>query len=39
MVILPFWAMRFMVLKGLFILFAVYFYAYQLEFSSILHRI
>ena len=39
MVILPFWAMCFMVLKGLFILFAVYFYAYQLAFSSILHRV
>ena len=39
MVILPFWAMYFMVLKGLFILFAVYFYTYQLAFSSILHRV
>ncbi|OFQ07768.1 hypothetical protein HMPREF2955_00305 [Prevotella sp. HMSC073D09] len=36
MVILPFWAMCFMVLKGLFILFAVYFYAYYLPFSRIL---
>ena len=35
MVILPFWAMCFMVLKGLFILFAVYFYAYHFPFSRI----
>jgi hypothetical protein len=36
MVILPFWAMCFMVLKGLFILFAAYFYGYHLPFSRIL---
>ena len=36
MAVLPFWAMCFMVLKGLFILFAVYFYVYYLPFSRIL---
>ena len=35
--ILPFWAMCFMVLKGLFILFVVYIYAYQLAFCGKTH--
>jgi len=37
MAILPFLAMRFMVIKGFVYTIAVHFYAYRLAFSSILH--
>ena len=39
MPILPFWVMRFMVREGFIYTIAVYFYAYRLAFSTILHRI
>ena len=39
MVILPFLAMCFMVLKGFIYTFAVDFYAFRLTFSTILHCI
>ena len=39
MVVLPFCAMRLVVVKGLFIPIAVDFYAFHLAFSSILHCI
>ena len=39
MVVLPFLAMCFMVLKGFIYTFAVYFYAFRLAFSTILHCI
>ena len=39
MVILPFLAMRFMVLKGFVYTIAVDVYAFRLAFCSILHRV
>jgi len=39
MCILPFWAMRFMVLQGYVYTIAAYFYAFRLAFSSILHGV
>ena len=39
MVILPFWAMNFMVQKGYIYTIAACFYAFRLPFSAIFHRI
>ncbi len=39
MVVLPFFAMCFMVLKGFIYTFVVDFYAFRLAFSTILHCI
>ena len=39
MCILPFWAMRFMVLQGYVYTVAAYIYAFRLAFSSILHGV
>ena len=39
MVILPFWAMNFMVQKGYIYTIAACFYAFRLPFSTIFHRI
>ena len=39
MVVLPFFAMFFMALKGFIYTFAVDFYAFRLAFSTILHCI
>ena len=39
MLILPFWAMYFVVRKGFIYTIAVYFYAYRLAVSTILHCI